>query len=197
MPGRAMMRRLGVAIGLVVAGLSLGVQADLYRYTDERGVTVLDSRVPPEAIGRGYEVLDPQGRVKEVIPPAPTLEELEARREAERRAVADATLLRLYSSVADLDRAHARQIEQIDNQILTAQGNLQQLAKQRENLQQRAAAQERAGRAVDARILQELNELDSEQRRLNRLIERSQREKAEVNSSFEQRRLRLGTLLGN
>lgn len=197
MPGRAMMRRLGVAIGLIVAGLSLGVQADLYRYTDERGVTVLDSRVPPEAIGRGYEVLDPQGRVKEVIPPAPTPEELEARREAERRAVADATLLRLYSSVADLDRAHARQIEQIDNQILTAQGNLQQLAKQRENLQQRAAAQERAGRAVDARILQELDELDSEQRRLNRLIERSQREKSEVNSSFEQRRLRLSTLLGD
>ncbi|MFD1698564.1 DUF4124 domain-containing protein [Halopseudomonas phragmitis] len=192
-----MMRRLGVAIGLIVAGLSLGVQADLYRYTDERGVTVLDSRVPPEAIGRGYEVLDPQGRVKEVIPPAPTPEELEARREAERRAVADATLLRLYSSVADLDRAHARQIEQIDNQILTAQGNLQQLAKQRENLQQRAAAQERAGRAVDARILQELDELDSEQRRLNRLIERSQREKSEVNSSFEQRRLRLSTLLGD
>ncbi|AQZ94204.1 hypothetical protein BVH74_05300 [Halopseudomonas phragmitis] len=191
------MRRLGVAIGLIVAGLSLGVQADLYRYTDERGVTVLDSRVPPEAIGRGYEVLDPQGRVKEVIPPAPTPEELEARREAERRAVADATLLRLYSSVADLDRAHARQIEQIDNQILTAQGNLQQLAKQRENLQQRAAAQERAGRAVDARILQELDELDSEQRRLNRLIERSQREKSEVNSSFEQRRLRLSTLLGD
>ncbi|PAU87069.1 DUF4124 domain-containing protein [Pseudomonas sp. WN033] len=191
------MRRLGVAIGLIVAGLSLGVQADLYRYTDERGVTVLDSRVPPEAIGRGYEVLDPQGRVKEVIPPAPTLEELEARREAERRAVADATLLRLYSSVADLDRAHARQIEQIDNQILTAQGNLQQLAKQRENLQQRAATQERAGRAVDARILQELDELDSEQRRLNRLIERSQREKSEVNSSFEQRRLRLSTLLGD
>ena len=39
-------------------------QAELYRYVDDKGVVVLDRHgVPPQFIGRGYEVLNDQGRV--------------------------------------------------------------------------------------------------------------------------------------
>ena len=100
--------------------------AELYRYVNDRGVTVLDSSVPPQYVSRGYEVLDRDGRVKQVVPPAPSPEELRAARiaaeEQQRQRASDETLLRLYASVADLDRAHARQIQQIEGLIATAEG---------------------------------------------------------------------------
>ena len=63
----AFKRVMGFALlALGACGSSLA-QADLYRYIDDKGVTVLDSRVPPQFISRGYEVLDSQGRVKASI----------------------------------------------------------------------------------------------------------------------------------
>ena len=49
--------------------------AELYRYINDKGVTVLDRSVPPQYVGRGYEVLDKDGRVKQVIPAALSPEE--------------------------------------------------------------------------------------------------------------------------
>ncbi len=172
--------------------------AELYRYIDDRGVTVLDSRVPPEHITNGYEVLDAQGRVREIIPASPTQTELEAMRRArteqERQRIADSTLLRLYSDVNDLDRAHARQIAQIDNQIATAESELQALQAQREELQRRAASQERAGRQVEPRLLEQLAELDEESGRLLRLIDSKREEIKDVDRGFAVQRERLSQL---
>jgi len=190
------MQRLFYWAGLfVVCSVSLEAHADLYRYIDNRGVTVLDSRVPTEFVRNGYEVLDSHGRVKLVVPAAPTAEELDASRaaqaEQERQAVADATLLRLYSDASDLDRAHARQVAQIDSLIATSRVNLQALKGQREELERQAAAQERAGRKVDERILTELGEVAAESKRLNRLIEHKRAEIDQVNAGFAAQRDRL------
>lgn len=195
------MRRLGSwVVSLALASVSFAVHAELYRYVNDRGVTVLDSRVPPEFVSNGYEVLDSQGRVKQVIPAAPTREEREAARRAladqERQRVADNTLLRLYSNAADLDRAHRRQIDQIDNLIQTSRASIHGLEQQREKLEGRAAAQQRAGREVDASLLREMAEIDAEAGRLQRLIKRKEREILEVNQRFAEQRERLVALLG-
>lgn len=153
----------GVLAGLLISVAAYGQQAQLYRYVDDKGVTVLGNRVPPEFVSRGYEVLDSNGRVREVIPAAPTPEELEAHRQAkeaqERQRQSDTTLLRLYSSQADLDRAHARQLAQIESLIQSARGEIDGVQDQREALQQRAAVQERAGREIDEQILQDLAQI--------------------------------------
>ncbi|QJD59649.1 DUF4124 domain-containing protein [Pseudomonas sp. gcc21] len=192
------MRRIFIAVALGVMVMPATGVAELYRYIDNRGVTVLDSRVPPEYISNGYEVLDAQGRVREVIPASPTQAELEAMRRArteqERQRVADSTLLRLYSDVRDLDRAHARQVAQIDNQIVTAENELEVLQAQREDLQRRAADQERAGRPVEARILESLADLDKESDRLRRLIELKREEITDVDRGFAAQRERLSQL---
>jgi hypothetical protein len=195
------MGRLGCWIlSLVLAGASAAVQADLYRYVDHRGVTVLDSRVPPEFVANGYEVLDTQGRVKRVVPAALSREEHEAARQAkaeqERQLAADQTLLRLYSSLEDLDRAHRRHVAQIETLIGTSQGNLTALARQRENLELRAAAQQRAGREVDESLLTEMAQIEAEDNRLRQLVERKTREIDEVNERFALQRERLAALLG-
>lgn len=191
----------GLIAGLLISVAAYGQQAQLYRYVDDKGVTVLGNRVPPEFVSRGYEVLDPNGRVRQVIPAAPTREELRASREAHEAQVlqrqSDTTLLRLYSSQADLDRAHARQLAQIESLIQSAQGEIDGVQDQRELLQQRAAVQERAGRDVDAQILRDLLHADAETQRLERLIESKQLEINEVRASFAQQRARLGYLLGS
>ena len=55
---------------------ALAGAGELYRYVNDKGVIVLDRQgVPPEYIGKGYDVLSDQGRVVRVVPPAPTAEE--------------------------------------------------------------------------------------------------------------------------
>lgn len=180
---------------------SAQTMAELYRYVDDKGVTVLDSRVPPKFISRGYEVLDAHGRVKLVVPAAPTAAEREARRaaleEQAQRDAADATLLRLYSSVADLDRAQQRQLLQIDNQITAAKTNISELRDERETLQSRAADQERAGKTVDQSILDQLAAVDAETARLQRLIQRQEEETVKVREDFARKRERMEFLLGD
>lgn len=187
-----------------VMGLMLGAAmnadaAQLYRYINDNGVTVLDRSVPPQFVSRGYEVLDMDGRVKEVIPAALSPEERQAQRAAEqeqqRQRSADETLLRLYSSVADLDRAHNRQVQQIEGLIASIEAGLLTLQSQRDDVQSRAASQERAGREVDAQLLRQLDSIDAERRRLERQITANRTEIETVNSAFASRRERLAQLL--
>ncbi len=184
-----------------LAALALPAQAELYRYLDDNGVTVLDRSVPSEYIKHGYEVLDHQGRVKQTISAAPTPQELKAHRAAsaaqERQLQEDKTLLRLYSSVPDLERAKKRQLTQIESLIETTRANVATLKSQREELQRRAAGQERAGREVDASILRELAEVAAETDRLERLIAAQQAEIKEVEANFKASLARLETLLGS
>ncbi|WP_185267942.1 DUF4124 domain-containing protein [Halopseudomonas xiamenensis] len=198
-----MRKRIGYqALAVLIGGAAVAADAaELYRYINDKGVTVLDRSVPPQYVSRGYEVLDSDGRVKQVVPAAPTREEREAARAAEleqrRRNSADETLLRLYSSLADLDRAHGRQIQQIENLIATADADLLTLQSQRDDLQSRAAAQERAGREVDRQLLQQLREIEAEQGRLQRRIASNREEIDTVNGAFAERRQRLSQLLAD
>ncbi|TKA92979.1 DUF4124 domain-containing protein [Halopseudomonas bauzanensis] len=191
-------------MAVVLGSIALAAEAqsaDLYRYVNDKGVTVLDRSVPPQHVSRGYEVLDGDGRVKQVVPAALTPEEREAARAAEReqqqRRSADETLLRLYSSVEDLDRAYSRQVQQIENLIATSETGILTLNNQREDLLSRAAVQERAGRKVDPQILRELAEVEAEQQRLQRLINNNRQDIATVNDTFANRRQRLQLLLAD
>lgn len=193
-------RVLYPALGLMLGGMAVTADAtELYRYVNDKGITVLDRSVPPQFVSRGYEVLDKDGRVKQVVPAAPTPDELRAMREAEqeqrRQRSSDETLLRLYSSVADLDRAHQRQIQQIETLIATAEAGLMTLRSQRDDVQSRAASQERAGRKVDPLLLQQLENIEAERRRLERQIRSNRAEIDAVNTAFTSRRERLAQLL--
>ena len=85
-------------------------QSRLYRYVNEDGVKVLASSIPPRYVGRGYEILNAQGRVIEVVAPAPAPADL-ARVEAEQQMLEEYELLaRRYSSVDDILAARDRRL---------------------------------------------------------------------------------------
>ncbi|WAJ37431.1 DUF4124 domain-containing protein [Pseudomonas sp. GOM7] len=174
-----------------------GMAAELYRYVDDKGVTVLSRQgVPPEFIGKGYEVLNDHGRVLRVIPPAPTPEEF-ARMQAEKaRASSDAQLLRLYSNLDDVDRARERKLSELDGLIRVARGNLQSVRTQQANLQGKAAEHERAGRQVPENLLVQISGLRDEQERLQRDIDRYQASRLQAEKDFAADRARLAELFG-
>ncbi|EIK54824.1 hypothetical protein YO5_18702 [Stutzerimonas stutzeri TS44] len=187
--------RLLVALGLLNA--TLADAAELYRYTDERGVVVLDRHgVPPQYIGRGYQVLNEQGRVVRVVPPAPTAEERQRLQQEKAQAAADAQLLRLYASPGDVERARKRKLAELDSLIGITQSNLQSLRTQQESLRAQAARHERAGREVPQNLLAQIANLDQEQAGRQRDLQRYQQAKTEADASFGRDRQRLVELLG-
>lgn len=171
-----------------------------YRYVDSRGVTVLDRQgVPAEYAGKGYEVLNQRGRVIQVIPPAPTADQARkaqaAAQAAKIQSDADAQLLHLYSGVADVERARARKLAEIDALISVAQGNIQALANQQASLQKQAADQERAGHPVQQGLLDQMNDLRDQQQNLKVDILRYQANRQQADADFTQDRARLQQLL--
>lgn len=187
---RRALTRCSLLLGLllpVVAGA-----AELYRYVDDKGTTVLSRQgVPPEHISKGYEVLNDQGRVVRVIPPAPSAEEMQRILAEKARASSDAQLLRLYSTPEDVERARQRKLAELDGLIGVARSNLQSARTQQANLQSQAADHERAGRAVPAHLLAQIDNHKAEQQRLKGDIERYQAARKEADSSFNADRDRL------
>ncbi len=189
-----------IAIKVLLCGLLMTttvVQADLYRYVDDKGVVVLNRQgVPPQHIGKGYEVLNDQGRVTQVVPPAPTAEERQRLLDAKARAGSDAQLLRLYASVEDVERAKTRKLSELDSVIGITRGNLQSLRMQQANLQSQAASHERAGRQVPKQLLTQIDNLAKEQASLKRDVERYKQARNQAEVSFAKERERVAELLG-
>lgn len=185
---------LALNASMVQAADASGVQ--FYRYIDARGVTVLDRQgVPPEYVGKGYEVLNAQGRVIRTVPPALTAEQARQAQAEKAQADADAQLLSLYSSPEDVDRALARKLAEVDALIGMAQGNVQSLASQQRNLQGQAADHERAGHPVPQALVDQLDDLRDQQQDLNVQIQRYQEVRRQTEAEFAQDRARVVKLL--
>lgn len=176
---------------------SLLAATEMYRYIDERGVTVIDRLgVPPEHVARGYEVLNEQGRVIRVVPPAPSAEERQRLAEEKAKASSDAQLLRIYSEVGDVDRARDRKLAELDGAIRVAESNLQSLRTQQGSLQAKAAEFERAGRQVPEHLLVQIENLKTEQAGVEKDIVRYRETRVSEEAAFAADRARLLELRG-
>lgn len=186
------------AFGLLPV-LAVAAQAPvmlLYRYVDSRGVTVLDRQgVPPEYVGKGYQVLNQSGRVVQTVPPAPTAEEIRLKQQAQVQSQADAQLLDRYPSLEELDKASARRRAEIDALIAVATANVQTLQGQQTTLQGQAAAQERAGQEVSTSMLDQLRDVQAQIIDAQARIAKLQQTRSEADGGFAQQRTRLVKLL--
>lgn len=169
--------------------------AQVFRYVDESGTVVWTTTLPPEYAHRGYGVYDAAGRLIREVPPQLTPEQIAARereREAERRREAreqeaferDQRLLRLYSSVADVNRALERRLEAIDGAIGTTLGNIERLRGQQRALEAQAAAAERAGQPVSPETLRNLEIIQRQIVERHEEIEARKAEKARIREVF-------------
>jgi hypothetical protein len=167
-----------------------------YRYVDSRGVKVLDSQgIPAQYAGHGYEVLNQQGRVIQVVPPAPTAEELQRKQADQAKAEAQAQLLKKYPSLAEVDRAKARRMAELDSSVAVARNSQQALLLQQQQLQGQAAEQERSGRPVPQATLDQIKQIRAERTRLDTRIQNYEQARKQAHEDFAALKTRLEPLL--
>lgn len=190
------MSRFSVCFSVFVIGLlSASVawaQADekvYYRYTNEEGVKVLEDRIPPKYVPRGYEVVSLTGEVIKTVPPAPSDEEAEELKK-ERQARAERKryneeLKRRYSTVKDIRDAKRRNLAELQGNISILKGNLNNVRSQIRDLESRAARLERSGEEVPENVLQNMATLKTETMEIQAQIEVRKRQYDEVSDQFD------------
>ncbi|NND67799.1 MAG: hypothetical protein HKN19_09445 [Halioglobus sp.] len=168
----------------------------LYRFRNHEGVTVVGYQVPADLVKGGYEVLNDDGMVVQVVPRELSQEELEAQdaqRKLEEAATAeqarlrewDESLLLRYSTVLDIEAARKRALQDFRIRVSILKGNRRSLKQKVENLQAEAADMERRGMTVDVARLRAIEAMQEEIAVTDRAIEDREREIDEVQGEFE------------
>jgi len=192
-PGRhgfALHTLLWGCLSLPVSTLAEEVERKVYyRYTNDQGVQVLEDRIPPKYVDKGYEVVSLTGEVIKTVDPAPTDEEAErmereqqARREQERY---DKALKRRYSTVKDIRDAKRRNLADLQGNISILESNLNNVRGQISDLESRAARIERSGGQVSETILNNLSTLRTEVIDLQAQIEQREEEYQAAEEKFD------------
>ena len=196
-------KRLAVVVALV--SCSIATADNLYRYKNNEGGTVVDWHVPAKFAGRGYEVLNPQGEVIEVVPrqlsgselnDKDLVERLKRGAEAERARLAewDRFLLLRYSTVEDIDAARDRALRELKIRLSILASN-QRVARGRlETALSRLADVERRGEAPSDQDLAAVDTLRSEIASLGRSIEEREGQVVAVTEDYARDRDRFAQL---
>ena len=201
---RPVVTRFSIPIALFVAMLlvSVSTQADnLYRYKNDVGGTVVDWRVPPEFAGRGYEVLNAQGQVIEVVPRQLSSGELqnkdlvkrlqqEATVERARLAKWDKFLLLRYSTVEDIDAARDRALRDLKIRLSILASNQRTARNRLESVLARVADMERRGDVPLEQDLDAIAALRADIANTGRAIKEREAQVLEVTDSFDEDRSR-------
>ncbi len=161
----------------------------MFRYVNEAGVRVMSHQIPPQYVANGYEILSRSGQVLRVVPPAPTEEEAarlaEERRLAEEQAQRDRELRRRYGSVAEIEAARDRVLQELQFSINVLQGNLSGVRSLIEEHESRAANFERAGREVPEATLETIAGLQREEVTILEYIRQREQEYQSTGERFE------------
>lgn len=166
----------------------------IYRYKNSDGVTVMDSKIPPEYVNNGYEIVSRSGKVIKTVaavaqgPEAERLRQEKIRRDEQARE--DLQLRRSYSNVADIDAAKTRNLESLRGNINILQANLASARKRLQDYQSQAAAVERSGRPLTDDLLKNINNLVQEEKDTQQQIKQREQEYSEVEKRFDRDRER-------
>ncbi len=168
----------------------------LYRWVDDQGNVHYTDSIPPSQVEKAHVEMSDDGlRVREV-PRAKTLDEIERERELarlraqqarliEEQRAADNVLIRTFRSVDDLIMARDGKLAAIDVQIQIAKGNVRRQQNWLKNLRAQAADMEKAGRAVDEKLIAGIATTErSIQDTLEAILKREQ-QKREVRADFD------------
>lgn len=186
-----------IAASLLLAFATVGETRNMYRYTNADGVTVVDYQVPTDYVARGYEILNDEGVVLEVVPRSLTEEEkkdrnaqqaLDAQAKAEEKRLQewDESLLLRYSTVADIEAAKERALRDLRIRLSILKGNRRSLKQQVENYQAQAADLERSGQTVDVARLVAIEDMQAEIDATERSIADRAQEIDDVSTAYQQ-----------
>ena len=185
-----------------------GLQAagELYRYFNEKGVQVIDDKVPPEFVPNGYDIINQDGTLIKRIPRQLSEEELRLRNTEESRMRLrqeeekrlrewDESLMRRYSDIEDIEAAKLRAVRDLQIRISILRSNLITIKAQIEREQKKAADIERRGATVPKAISENIDvmRLEIEDTEQSIIVRREEIES--VKASYQRDIERFTTLL--
>ncbi len=187
--------QLFLTTGLIVASTMLAnsiasAQGKTYfRYINNSGIKVISDSISPKYVVRGYEIIDSNGHVIQVVAPEPSTEEkirlAEEKTERERLAKWDKRLLLRYSHIDDINDAKGRKLRNIDNDIFNLKLTANNINLEIKQHQAKAANSERLGNAVSEDTLSIIQRLQRDKSLTNDQIQRKQDEKQLVSDNFD------------
>jgi hypothetical protein len=185
-----------LAAALILLLAQLAHSRPMYRYINDQGNVMLAYQVPTGDVKKGYEVLNEDGIVVEVVPRELTQAEREdvsaqdkvhaaAEAEKERLLQWDESLLLRYSAIQDIEAARSRALSSLLINVSILKSNTRSLKQQVENYQGQAANIERRGGEVDVQRLAAIEDLQGEIEATERSIVERNREMEEVKAKFQ------------
>jgi len=168
-------------------------EPNFYRYKNSQDITVIGLSIPPEFVGKGYDILNRQGRVLKHILPALTPEQIRAknrqieirqkkqqsRKEQQKQ---DQELLRLYSQPDDAVRILTRKIQDIRDLITLKKSNISDHISQKDSLEKKAADRQRAGKKISSTLL---NAIRLQDKLIKQLQSKIKSKKVEIKQTYQ------------
>jgi hypothetical protein len=191
-------------LGALIIAIAGNVHAALYKWSDDRGVVHYSDQLPVDAVNRANYELNRQAmtvrkteQARPVVRQVPKKESDEQQmRQAERdRVIAlrrDRALIESYANEAEIDLAKSRAIATIDGQVQSAEAFIAQIAKRRQELENRKVTY--APRPVPGEIVREIESIDAEIGRQNDFIVARKKETASVAARYDADKQRFNEL---
>ena len=174
--------------------------AGLYKWVDDDGNVRYSDRLPPQQSRKTHSTLNAQGVVVSTRE-GRTEEELAAEAEAKRireqkeaeaarlRAIQiqkDQVLLMTFSSVEELEHAHANRLEVLDSVINLLQSNIEHTQEKLADLQERAEVTYLSkGKEVPGGLAQKIEHFERKIQTRSRQLELKLVEKEKINAKFD------------
>jgi len=195
---------------LALFAFSMPAFAKLYKWVDENGVTHYGETIPPRYADKDRAELSKSGRIinKQEVPSADEMkasrlaqDEEDAQKRMDEKAALeksrhDTMLVNTYTSVAEIELARKRNVQQIDlringinSQIKIVNGNLEDLKSEAEGYQKRK-------RAIPASLTEDLRITEERLKKLEKDLEKPLAEQAALNARFDADKARFTELTG-
>lgn len=183
------------------------VEAKLYKWVDNQGVTHYGETIPPEYADKDNVLLDDKGRVIKknaqlTIEERRNLEATAEKNRAEEAAAAeqrrrDRMLLSTYSSEKEIDLARDRNLQQVEALINSIQLLQKSANESAEGYQVEAQQISQAGKKIPASLKKDIADAEKKSTKLQQRLTKAQEKLAAVKAGFEADRVRYRELTGS
>lgn len=197
-------------LALLVAPLTSHAAGKLQCWTDDKGVRACGDRVPPQYAKKDREVLNQRGVVVNTKARQKTPEEIaqETRQieavAAEKKRFEDQTqydkfMLQTFDSVRQMQGVRDTRVITLDGRVKLAERSVADTEKSLKDLRERVAAQEKAGKPADPKLLAQVKQFDDSLVSGLQSMAQMKKERVEINAKFDRdaeryKRLRAGEI---
>jgi len=192
---KSITRLLLILFSLITIAFAMSTQAAIKCWTNKDGVKECGDRIPPEYSQTGHQELNKQGLVVDETERAKTGEELEEAKKlaalkaeedriAAEQAKKDQILLDTFSSVDDLQMARDGKIAAIESSISLAQKRNEKMQQDLDKWVEKAAAEERSGKAPPEDLLKDIETLRGNIENNNAFIAEKHAEQETVKAAY-------------